>query len=377
MAGTVYFADKNAMKGTLFDTIVEAKPTVFFTVPRLFEKIHEKMLSVGAQSGYIKKLIGGWAKRVTLQHHMDRINGNPTNSVQYRIASKFVLSKIKEALGFQRCKTFFTGAAPLNEETKKYFLSLDMFIYEGYGMSESTVHTLTTMETPSMETVGKCLPGTLTKVINLNEDGQGEICMKGRHIFMGYINEPEKTMEAIDDDRWLHSGDLGYIDEDGFIYITGRIKELIITSGGENIPYIRIENQVKNECSAISNAFLVGDNKKFLTMLVTLKTEMSEDGSQLDQLAPETISWLQEIGLNYTKLSEVLSNGTDPKVVKAIQNSVQRANEKAISNAQKVQKFEILPQDFTMNSGELGPTMKLKRNVVLAKYKETIDKMYS
>lgn len=151
VAGTVYFADKNAMKGTLFNTIVEARPTIFFTVPRLFEKIHEKMLEIGSQSGFFKKFISSWAKKVSLEHHMNRLKGSPTNSLQYRIASTFLLGKVKEALGFQRCRTFFTGAAPLNEETKKYFLSIDMMIIEGYGMSESTIHTLTSPETPSFK----------------------------------------------------------------------------------------------------------------------------------------------------------------------------------------------------------------------------------
>lgn len=376
MAATVYFADKNAMKGTLFDTVVEAKPTIFFTVPRLFEKIQEKMLAVGAQSGFLKKTVASWAKSVTLQHHLDRINGHPTNSLQYRLASNFILSKVKQALGFERCRTFFTGAAPLSEETKRYFLSLDMPIYEGYGMSESTIHTMTTLETPTFDSVGKPLPGTLTKVVDVNEDGHGEICMKGRHIFMGYINEPEKTAETIDDDRWLHSGDLGYIDGDGNIYITGRIKELIITSGGENIPFVRIESQVKNECSAISNAFLVGDQKKFLTVLVTLKTELNEDGSPCDELSKETVKWLESLGLSYSKLSEILSNEADGKIKKGIQEAIDRANEKSISNAQRVQKFALLPHDFTIATGELTPTMKLKRNFVLKKYKEVIDQLY-
>lgn len=373
IAGTVYFADKNAMKGTLFETITEAKPTVFFTVPRLFEKIHEKMLAAGAQAGAFKRTVGAWAKKVTLEHHMNRLNGNPTNSIQYRFASKFILSKVKEVLGFQRCRVFFTGAAPLNAETKKYFMSLDMCIFEGYGMSESTVHTLTSAETPSFDTVGKGLPGTLTKIVNVNDDGHGEICIKGRHVFMGYIDEPEKTLEAIDDERWLHSGDLGYIDDDGNIYITGRLKELIITSGGENVPYLTIENQVKNECSVISNAFLVGDKRKFLTLLVTLKTEVGEDGTPLDELTSETIAWLEAIDVHSTKLSEIIS---DAKVKAQIQNSINRVNAKSVSNAQKIQKFAILPHDFAILTGELTPTMKLKRNVVLRKYKELIDKFY-
>ena len=376
LAGTVYLADRDAMKGTLFNTILEAKPTIFFTVPRLFEKIHEKMLDVGAQSGILKKSLGQWAKSVSLQHHMNKMSGKPTNSLQYRIASKFILSKVKEALGFQRCHCFITGSATLGEVTKKYFLSLDLVIIEGYGMSESSIHTMTPPELPSFKTCGKKLPGTKTKIINLNEDGHGEICMKGRHVFMGYINEKEKTEEAIDDERWLHSGDLGYIDENGFVYVTGRLKELIITSGGENIPYLKIEDEVKEECKAVSNAFLIGDQRKFLSMLITLKTKLNEDGSQSDDLAPETIKWLESIDLSYKKLSQVVSKDADPKILQSIQEAISRANKKSISNAQKVQKFAILPSDFSIADGDLTPTMKLKRNVVLKKNQQIIDNFY-
>jgi long-chain-fatty-acid--CoA ligase ACSBG len=374
IAGTIYFADKNAMKGTLMKTIVEAKPTIFFTVPRLFEKIHEKMLEIGSQSGFLKKTLGDWAKRVTLQYHVDCLSGKSPSSFQYRLASHLVLSRVKEALGFQRCRTFFSAAAPISEEIKRYFLSLDMFIVEGYGMSESSVHTVTTRDTLSFSTVGKCLPGTLTKIHNADENGHGEICMKGRNIFMGYINEMNKTLETIDDERWLHSGDIGYLDEDGFLYITGRIKELLITSGGENIPYLLIEATVKNECSAVSNALLVGDRKKFLTILLTLKTEMNEDGSPSDNLAPDTIKWLESHDLCFEKLSQVLSN---EQVQKLIQEAINRANAKSVSNAQKVQKFALLPNDFSIATGELTPTMKLKRSFVVEKYKEIVEKFYS
>lgn len=375
-AGTVYFADRNAMKGTLFETLKEARPTLFFTVPRLFEKIQEKMLQAGAQSNALKRALGAWAKRVTLKHHMKRINtGQSTDSIQFQIASKLILKKVKEMLGFQRCRTFFTGAAPLASETKEYFLSLDITIFEGYGMSEATIHSLSFAETKSFETVGKSLPGTETKIININEDGHGEICMRGRHVFMGYINDMEKTAEAIDDERWLRSGDLGYIDDNGYIFVTARLKELIITAGGENIPYLFIENNVKKECSAISNAFLVGDGKKFLSMLITLKTEIAEDGSPKDELTKETQQWFEDRGLNFKNLSSVLLPENLPDVTKVMQECVNRANENSISNAQKIQKWSLLPHDFTM-SCELTPTMKLKRNVVLKKYKTLIDSFY-
>jgi len=376
-AATVYFADKDALKGSLVSTLLDARPTRFMGVPRVFEKIQEKMLSVGAQSGALKRMVAGWAKSVTLQHHQDRMAARPSNSVQYKIASKFILSKVKQALGFTRCSTFVTAAAPMNPETKKYFMSLDMPVIDAFGMSESTGgHSLSTIESPFFDTIGRCLPGTKTKIVNPGENGHGEICIKGRHVFSGYVGDLEKTMEAIDDDAWLHTGDVGYIDKEGYIFITGRIKEILITAGGENIPPTHIENLVKTELSVLSNAFLVGDKQKFLTMLVTLKTEMNAEGSPRDELAPETLKWMHELDLKHTKLSEVLAAGPDPKVVQAIQEAVNRANKSSISNAQKVQKFAILPADFSVPTGELGPTLKTKRNVVNEKYADIIEKLY-
>jgi long-chain-fatty-acid--CoA ligase ACSBG len=377
LAGCVYFADRDALKGTLVKTLAEAQPTLFLGVPRVYEKIQEKMMAVGSQSGALKKVIGSWAKGIALQHHLDRMAGRPSNSLQYKIANKLVMSKVKHALGLARCKYMVTGAAPMSVETKKYFLSLDMPILDVYGMSETTGgHSLSTLVAPTFETSGKSMPGIKTKIINVDEKGHGEICIQGRHVFMGYLDEMEKTVEAIDDEGWLHTGDVGYIDKDGYIFITGRIKELIITAGGENIPPVLIENLVKSECSALSNTFLVGDKRKFLTMLVTLKTEMNGDGAPKDELAPETLKWLQGMNLQYKKLSEVLAAGPDTKVVQAIQEAIDRANKKSISNAQKVQKFAILPHEFTIPTGELGPTMKLKRNVVAEKYNDIIDKFY-
>lgn len=374
IAATVYFADRDALKSSLLETLVAAQPTFFLGVPRVFEKIHERMLAVGAQAGFVKKCIGKWAKRVTLEHHMNRLNGSPTNSLQFRIAQMTILGKVRQALGFKRCKGFLTGAAPISEATRNYFLSLDMPLIEGYGMTESSsVHLIGSSMNPS---AGKSLPGTETKIINKDLDGHGEICMRGRHVFMGYINEPEKSIEAIDNERWLHSGDLGYIDDNGFVHVTGRIKELIITSGGENIPYLCIENQVKCECSAISNAMLVGDKRKFLTILVTLKTEFDENGFPSDDLDQCTKSWLNKINLNYTKLSEILASGPDEKVLLAIHESINRANGKSASNAHKVQKFAILPHDFTIATGELTATMKLKRNFVLNKFTDLIESFY-
>uniref|UniRef100_A0A2M3YZ03 long-chain-fatty-acid--CoA ligase n=1 Tax=Anopheles braziliensis TaxID=58242 RepID=A0A2M3YZ03_9DIPT len=377
-ACTVYFADKDAMKGTLLHTLQEAKPTRMLAVPRVYEKIQEKMLSVGAQSTALRKMVAGWAKSVTLQHHLNAMEGKPTNSWQYRLVRNYLLSKVKDALGFSRCVTLATAAAPMDRETKKYFMSLDLPINEAFGMSESSgAHSLTAPDSYNFDTIGKALGGCETKIDKPDERGHGEICMRGRHILMGYIGEEAKTRDAIDEDGWLHSGDVGYIDDAGFIYITGRIKELIITAGGENIPPVHVENLVKNELPFVSNAFLVGDKRKFLTMLITLKTQMNLDtGAPKDELTPDTIAALKEFGAEYSKLSEIHAAGPCPKVLKAIQEGIDRANLKAISNAQKIQKFALLKEDFSVPGGELGPTLKVKRNVVVEKNKDIIEQFY-
>lgn len=377
LAATVYFADRDALKGSLVKTLAEAQPTLFLGVPRVYEKIQEKMMAVGAQSGALKKMIGSWAKSIVYQHHIDRMAGRPSNSLQYKIANKLVMNKVKQALGLLRCKYMMTGAAPMSVDTKKYFLSLDMPILDAYGMSESTGgHSMSTFEAPTFETSGRSMPGIKTKIANPDENGHGEICLKGRHIFMGYLHELEKTKEAIDDDGWLRTGDIGYIDREGYIFITGRIKEIIITAGGENIPPVLVENLVKSECPAISNVFLVGDKRKFLTLLISLKTEMDSEGAPCDDLAPETLKWVEAMDLKHKKLSEVIAAGPDPIIIEALQEAINRANKSSVSNAQKVQKFAILPHDFSIPTGELGPTMKLKRNVVAEKYAEIIEKLY-
>lgn len=155
-------------------------------------------------------------------------------------------------------------------------------------------------------------------------------------------------------------------------------QELIITAGGENVPPVPIEHIVKNEIFSISNAFLVGDRRKFLTMLISLKTDMDvESGAPKDELHPETISWLRNLDLHYTKLSQIIQAGPDPKVLEALQEGIDRTNRKATSNAQKIQKFSLLPHDFSVPTGELGPTLKIKRNVVVEKYKDVIEKFYA
>ncbi|XP_071054616.1 long-chain-fatty-acid--CoA ligase ACSBG2 [Onthophagus taurus] len=378
VAASVHFADPNALKGSLVNTLKEVRPTRFLAVPRVWEKMHEKMMQIAASGGIIQKMIASWAKNNSLQHYMKKMNGVESSTFGYSVASSVIFKKIKEALGLERCKTFVSAAAPLAADIKKYFFSIDLPIMEAFGMSEAAgAHTLGVLDAFGFDTIGPTIPGMQTKLHNKDAQGHGEICMYGRHVFMGYLNEPEKTKDTLDEEGWLHSGDIGRIDERGLVYITGRLKELLITAGGENVPPVPIEQLVKAELQHVSNCVLIGDKRKFLSLLVTLKTEVDPDtAAPLDKLTPEVKDWLSSLGCPASTIPEVLKAGPDPKLLQAIQGGIDRVNKQATSNAQKIQKFALLPKDFSIPTGELGPTLKLKRNVILEKYGDIIDRFY-
>ncbi|XP_035203967.1 long-chain-fatty-acid--CoA ligase ACSBG2 isoform X1 [Oxyura jamaicensis] len=373
----VFFAQPDALKGTLVDTLREVRPTAFLGVPRVWEKMEERMKSVGAKSSMLKRKVASWAKEVGLQTNLKWMNGYSEVPVNFRLARHLVYKKVRKAIGLDRCTKCYSGAAPITRETLEFFLSLNIPVYELYGMSESSgPHTVSLPHAFRFTSCGKEMTGCRTLIHKPDEDGNGEICFSGRHIFMGYLNMEEKTKEAIDEDGWLHSGDLGKCDKDGFLYITGRIKELIITAGGENIPPVPIEDAVKEAVPIISNAMLVGDKAKFLAMLLTLKCSIDvESGEPGDDLTPEAIEYCQKLGSKATKVSEIISS-KDKAIYAAIQKGISAVNERAVSNAQKVQKWVILEKDFSLFGGELGPTMKLKRPVVAQKYKDQIDQFY-
>ncbi|XP_072834125.2 long-chain-fatty-acid--CoA ligase ACSBG2 isoform X1 [Pogona vitticeps] len=372
------FAQPDALKGSLVETMREVRPTAFMGVPRVWEKMQERMKAVGAKSSALKRRIGTWAKVVGLETNMKRLKGSTDLPFNYRLARSLVYKKVQKALGLDRCSKCYTGAAPITRDTLEYFLSLDIPIYELYGMSESSgPHTVSHPKAHRLTSCGKEITGCKTMLYRPDPDGVGEVCFFGRHVFMGYLNMEDKTKEAIDDEGWLHSGDLGKHDADGFLYITGRIKELIITAGGENIPPVPIEDAVKEVVPILSNVMLVGDRAKFLSMLMTLKCKVNPDsGEPEDDLAPDVIEFCRKVGSQANKVSDIIRT-RDTAVYAAIQKGINAVNERATSNAQKIQKWVLLDKDFSITSGELGPTMKLKRPVVLEMYQHQIAQMYS
>ncbi|XP_048449271.1 long-chain-fatty-acid--CoA ligase ACSBG2-like, partial [Rhincodon typus] len=375
--GTTYFAQPDALKGSLVTTMREVRPTAFMGVPRVWEKMQEKMKTVGAKSSTVRRKVASWAKDVGLKTNLNRMHGNNAVSLNFRVANELVFKKVRNALGLTRCTKCYTGAAPITKDTLEFFLSLNIPVYELYGMSESSgPHTISVPDAFRLSSCGKVMTGCRTKIFNPDDDGCGEICFWGRHVFMGYLHMDDKTPEAVDEDGWLHSGDLGKHDENGFLYITGRIKELIITAGGENIPPIPIEDAVKERLPIISNVMLIGDKRKFLSMLLTLKCNVNSDtGEPQDDLSEAAIQFCQRMGSKATKASEIIAS-KDVSIYSAIQECINHVNEKATSNAQRIQKWLLLEKDFSIPGGELGPTMKLKRPVVLKMYSDQIDDLY-
>lgn len=382
LGACTYFCQPDALKGTLTITMKDVRPTFFFAVPRVWEKISEKMIQMGRATTGIKKSISTWAKGCGMEHskraQFGAAGGKPFG---YGCANAIVLSKIKEALGLDQTQGCFTAAAPISPDVLWYFAQLDIPIYEVFGQSECTgPHTVSDQGKWKIGTCGRPIRGSTTKLV----EGSGEICYTGRHIFMGYMHMEEKTKETIDEEGFLHSGDVAVLDEDndpeipapsGFMTITGRIKELIITAGGENVPPVLIENEMKLNMPAISNVMVIGDKRKFLAMVLSLKVEVDlETGIPKDELAKDSLFVCSTIGSTATTYSQAKN---DPLWKKYIDDGMKAANKKTTSNAQIVQKWIWLPVDFSEKEGDLTPTLKLKRSVVNDKYIGIIDAMYA
>ncbi len=214
---TVYFADKMALKGTLLETLKDTRPTIFFGVPRVWEKIMEGMLDKGKAVKGLKRKIADACKKAGLDHHL-----HGRDSLMYTVGQKVIYKKVREALGLDRCVSFFSGAAPIGIDTLKYFLSLDIVIQELYGMSEVTgPQSISYYGAYKLGSVGKIFPGAKNRLANPDNNGEGEVCMWGRHVMMGYLNREDKTTDDMDEEGWMHSGDLGSVDSEGFLFITG------------------------------------------------------------------------------------------------------------------------------------------------------------
>ena len=265
-------------------------------------------------------------------------------------------------------------------QTREYFLSLNIFLKNAYGMSEcsgpqtfTVPKVITKFDNETLTSCGVSMTGTDLILHEVDREGNGELCYKGRNRFMGYFKNEEETKNTIDDLGFLHSGDVGKLDKHGNVSITGRIKELIITAGGENVAPVLIENQIKEELPFISNAMVVGDKRKYLVIVLTLKLTIDKDGKPTEFLSEDAIKIIKDLGSNAKTVSDALK---DEKLLKVVDAGIKRANEKSVSRAQHVRKWAIIPGDFTVDGGELTPTLKLKRKFSASKHADHILKLY-
>jgi len=388
IGGTIHFADKDALKGSLLKTLTEVHPTRFVAVPRVFEKMHSQLEAQLDQATGLKASLVRWARGVTTNHYESILAGEPPPSpMQYKLAEKLLLKKVHSKLGLDRCTHgLYSGAAPLSHDTMLFMRSLGLVISEIYGMTENPNNNANYFNPAQghgrriqQGSVGRSAPGCQTK-LHLQDpaDGVGEVATTGRNVFMGYLGEPGKTRETFDRGFWLLTGDMATID-DGFVTIRGRIKDVIITSGGKNIAPYPIEDRIKSELADfVSNCVVVGDKQKHLACLLTVKAVPDpltlEITDQLDALAWE---WCNSLGCQPESVSDLVNNKEKYSAVwDQIMETLNKVNRESSSKAAKVRKFVLLPTEFSIAGGELGPTLKIKRFAVEKKYAKEIEQMY-
>lgn len=338
------------------DNLKEIRPHIILSVPRIFEKIYTKITTTVQETGGIKEKIFNWALQVGYAVSRRQQNRQPIPgwlSFKHGLANKLALHKIQEAFG-GRLIWAVSGAAPLNKSIAEFFHACGVLILEGIGMTENTSFTnVNRYDRNKFGTVGQVGPG-----IEMKLAPDGEVMYRGKGIMKGYFKDPAATAEAIDPDGWQHTGDIGEVDAEGFLKITDRKKELIITSGGKNIAPQRIERILRTS-PFISQAMAYGDHKKYVAALVTLNREYIEP-------------WAKAHGIAFNRFEELAEH---PQIQELINSEVKKKNAE-LASFESVKKVAIAPQDFSIGGGELTPTLKIKRKVVVEKYYPLLEKMY-
>ncbi len=349
--GCTWFAESMAKLG---DDLQEIRPDFFLGVPRVWEKIQERMQAAGGQSSWLRKRLIAWARRVGLAAGYADQQGR-RRPLSYGLANALVFRAVRRRLGLDRARVLVTSAAPIARSTLEFFLSLGLPICEVYGMSECTGPG--TISTPDRYRTGKAgfiFPGAELKIA-----ADGEICMRGRHVFSGYYKDPDGTAEALDADGWLHSGDIGELDADGFLQITDRKKDLIITAGGENVAPQLVEGYLK-AIPVVSQAVVVGDRQRYLGVLITL----------------DPVQLIEEARAANSPARDPAAAAACEKFRAHLQRHIDAVNAR-LARVQAVKRFEIVPQEFTVEGGELTPSLKVRRRIVVEKYAEHIGRLFS
>lgn len=372
---SVYFTDKDALKGTLADYIKMVRPNIFLGVPRIYEKIMDKIEKKVKSANFIKKSIFNFARSQGDKEFRTVLEGKEP-SWKYKLAKKLVFDKLRKEIGFDETTSFLSGAAPISEKTQSFFHDLGIFITNTYGLSETTGGITTLFPHQYHEyrynSCGKVIDGCEMFI-----GDEKEIMFRSRTCFMGYLNKEEDTLKMIDSKKRVHTGDVGKIDEADRLFIKGRIKELIITAGGENIAPYPIEALIMEKIKGFASwAVVIGDNRKYLSLLVTIRNANDLMQKPGDEIEAEAIKELAKVGINATTMKALFEKENLEKLGKLIQEAIDYANAHSVSNAAKIRKWVLLPRDFSIATEELTPTLKLKRKKVEQHFKKEIDEAY-
>ncbi|HPF61301.1 MAG TPA: long-chain fatty acid--CoA ligase [Gemmatimonadales bacterium] len=342
---------------TVAAELLEIRPTLLASVPRLYEKIYARVVEKATGGGALTRAIFEWARATGLKHLEYRLEGTPPSwalRLGQRIADLLVFSKLRAGMG-GRFRFCVSGGAPLNPDIARFFLAAGLPILEGYGLTEtSPVITVNPLERIKPGTVGPPLPGVEIRIAD-----DGEILCRGPNVMRGYFGKPEATAEAIDPDGWFHTGDIGEIDADGYLRITDRKKDLIVTAGGKNIAPQPIEALLKTN-PFIANAVMLGDKRRFPIMLLVPNFERVRAWAVTEQIAAADDEALVEV----------------PAVREKIEREA-RKSFRDLAQYETPKKFLVLPRDFTIASGELTPKMSVKRKVVEQHWQASIDALYA
>ena len=336
--------------------IMDVHPTFMISVPRLYEKIYAKAITTASGAGFPKKNIFFWARDIAIQQAKMKVDGPEPGALfkfKYAVADKLVFSKLRAKLG-GKIQMMISGGAPLNMKINQFFNGAGLNILEGYGLTEtSPILTANTFENFRYGSVGKAIPATEIKIA---EDG--EIMARGPQIMLEYYKNEAATREVLDDDGWLATGDIGHLDADGFLFITDRKKDLIVTAGGKNIAPQPIENRYVTNKYVIQTV-IIGDRRQFLSALIVPNFETLQDfaaSKGISEMSPADLVRHPEVN--------------------ALFDSILNEMNEDLPGFSQIRKFTLLEREFTLDDGELTPTMKIKRFAINAKYKKIIDTMY-
>ncbi|MFA5653447.1 MAG: long-chain fatty acid--CoA ligase [Desulfomonilia bacterium] len=341
----------------LLENFQEIRPTFIVSVPRIYERVHNGILAKIGSAPPIKRALFNWAMGIARGNLPYICNNRPRTgffAFRYRLADKIIFSKLKAALGMDRLQGALSGGGPLSVSDAEFFLGMGIRVLEGFGLTETTP--LTNGNKPTKIKPGTVGPAVKDTICKIGEGG--ELLIKGPQVMMGYYKDEEATKEVFTKDGFFRTGDIGEIDKDGYLKITGRIKDLIVTSGGKNISPQNIENSLQAS-AYIEQAAVIGDNRKYLSALIVPSFENLE-------------KWASGRGISFGSRKELVSN---EQVVALFEKEIE-ANMRDYARVEQIRKFTVLDSLWSQETGELTPTLKVKRRVISQKYSRYIDAMY-